>query len=266
VLAGLCCLGAAIIIGSQATVPPQFGTPATLPSASSAKYVTQTIRDLPTGTWVLADNPETDIESDFGEVVPNEWRRLLLRMTKDDGGTLDIDLLRPLWWMQEYEVIRAGNIVELDLEELGAAGPAEVQSIEPCPPIKPRLSPRHRLVTGKFIHSAANILDLYVEGLSDPIGVTPNHPFWSEDRQAFIAAAETPHRRDAAHRRWFHKPRPFNGFAKCGRAGLQPGSGWRACLLRFDERRTRPQQLFTSIRQQSHGKHTRRRNDENAGI
>jgi hypothetical protein len=31
---------------------------------------------------------------------------------------------------------------------------------------------------------------VYVEGLDEPIGTTPNHPFWSEDRQTFVRADE----------------------------------------------------------------------------
>jgi hypothetical protein len=34
------------------------------------------------------------------------------------------------------------------------------------------------------------VIDLWVEGLDEPIGCTPNHPFWSEDRQDFVPAAE----------------------------------------------------------------------------
>jgi hypothetical protein len=33
-------------------------------------------------------------------------------------------------------------------------------------------------------------LDVYVFGLSEPIGVTAKHRFWSEDRQTFVAAEE----------------------------------------------------------------------------
>ena len=45
-----------------------------------------------------------------------------------------------------------------------------------------------RLVTGRFEHSSAEVLNLYVEGEQTPIGTTASHPFWSQDRQAFVSA------------------------------------------------------------------------------
>jgi len=94
-------------------------------------------------------------------------------------------LLRPADWL-EWEEAGVGEDVDLDLEELGASGPARVLSIEPCPPIQP--GDGGRVVTGTFAHASANVVDLYVEGLSEPVGVTANHLFWSADREDFVAA------------------------------------------------------------------------------
>jgi len=90
---------------------------------------------------------------------------------------------------QEAERL-VGATVYLDLAELGAEGPAEVVSVEPCPAIGPPPSEGCRIVTGTFAHAAGNVVDLTVEGLDEPIGTTANHPFWSEDRRAFIPAGE----------------------------------------------------------------------------
>jgi hypothetical protein len=46
------------------------------------------------------------------------------------------------------------------------------------------------VVTGTFAHEAGEVLDVRVEGLAEPIGVTARHPFWSEDRKAFVPAAD----------------------------------------------------------------------------
>ncbi len=70
------------------------------------------------------------------------------------------------------------------------AGDAEVLSIGPCPEVAARPSPRHRLVTGTFLHASADVLDLAVEGLDEPIGTTAVHLFWSVDRGDFVPAAE----------------------------------------------------------------------------
>ena len=162
--------------------------PASLPADESPRYVTQKIRDLQVGTWVLADNPELeDLEDEYGPIDPAQWRKIALRMEKPDGGTLDIDFLGPLGWL-EAEEARLGGSVYLCMEELGIDGPAEVLSITSCPPLPDRPSDGHHLVTGKFAHSAGNVVDLHIEGLDEPIGTTANHPFWSQDRQEFVPA------------------------------------------------------------------------------
>jgi hypothetical protein len=75
----------------------------------------------------------------------------------------------------------------LMLHELAAVGPAEVVRVEPCPPIEPDAG---RLVTGTFSHHSGEVLDIAVDGLSEPIGCTGAHPFWSADRQDFIPARD----------------------------------------------------------------------------
>jgi hypothetical protein len=158
-------------------------------TSSTPKYRTQEIRNITLGTWVLADNPELpgDVEGDYGEYDAATWRTIALRMTKEDGAQLDIRLARPLSWIDETHAA-VGATIFLDMEEMGAVGDAEVLSIGPFPEIQPRPSQRHSLVTGKFVHSSGDFLNLYVDGLREPIGTTSNHPFWSEDRQQFVQA------------------------------------------------------------------------------
>jgi hypothetical protein len=84
--------------------------------------------------------------------------------------------------VEEAEV---GGTVEISVPECGIEGEAEVLAIGPCPPIPPGPG---RVVTGVFRHESAEIVDVAVEGLDEPIGTTANHPFWSEDRQAFVRA------------------------------------------------------------------------------
>jgi guanyl-specific ribonuclease Sa len=50
-------------------------------------------------------------------------------------------------------------------------------------------SGKGNLVTGTFCHLAPETIDLVIEDI-DPIGCTPNHPFWSVDRQDYISAGE----------------------------------------------------------------------------
>jgi hypothetical protein len=84
--------------------------------------------------------------------------------------------------------ILIGHEIELHLAELGAEGPASITSIQPCPPIESDDHTGRRLVTSVFRHEAANVIDVAIGNLDQSIGVTANHPFWSEDRQSFVSA------------------------------------------------------------------------------
>ena len=120
-------------------------------------------------------------------------------MQKPDGSDLTITLLRSVEWLIERtpgwsltELEASGKIagkghpeVILDLAEIGAAGPATILSVDPCPTIEPGPG---RVVTGTFQHSSADVIDLYVSGEPKPIGTTRNHPFWSETRKEFVKA------------------------------------------------------------------------------
>ena len=163
-----------------------------MPSAATTpKYHTSNIEDLRVGDWVLSGNPEvTDHEREtFEEIDPGSWRKLELRMEKRDGGRLDLVLLRPVEWVNSVRA-KAGGNVHLDLPELGAEGNARIVSIGPSPDIVPAPSTACQLVTGTFAHSSGEILDIRVEGLEKPIGVTANHPFYSEDAKTFVPAGK----------------------------------------------------------------------------
>ncbi|QDT27533.1 hypothetical protein Enr10x_28510 [Gimesia panareensis] len=56
-------------------------------------------------------------------------------------------------------------------------------SVSSCPPIDPGDGP---VVLSTFKNVAKNVLNIYVEGETEPIGVTAGHPIWSEDCQAFV--------------------------------------------------------------------------------
>jgi hypothetical protein len=156
--------------------------------ASQPKLDAVAISQMRVGDQVPADNPTGEKDTEFGDTVdPPNWRKLVLLAPKKDGSTADVELLRPLWWLEEQQA-EVGGTVDIQVPECGIEGRAEVLAIEPCPPIQPR--PGLRVVTGTFKHRASQVLDMYVEGLDEPIGTTPNHPFWSEDRQTFVRADE----------------------------------------------------------------------------
>jgi hypothetical protein len=85
------------------------------------------------------------------------------------------------------EPLTVGSTIFVDLPEHGISADFTVSAILPCPTPNPGDG---YLVTTKFIHENAEILDLRIEGSTDVIGTTASHPFWSEDRQQFIAAGD----------------------------------------------------------------------------
>lgn len=146
------------------------------------------IQHIRVGERVWGTNPQrAEYDRSFPEPDAKTWRLLRLVMHQPEGETLAIELLRPTGWINEQRAA-VGRTIELDLPELGAAGPAEVLAIEPCPPIQPGPG---QVVTGTFAHkSSRQILNLQVADETEPIGVTDNHPIWSATRQEFVEAGK----------------------------------------------------------------------------
>jgi hypothetical protein len=160
---------------------------ATMPSRAKARHIrTKKIDNIRVGDRVAARGPVASEEEDelTAEVDSATWRRLEVRASKTDGSYAHVELLRPASWVSR-EQARVGETVRLDAPDCGISGLASVLAIGECPPIKPG---KGRIVTGTFKHSATEVLDIYLEGEDKPLGVTPNHPFWSEDRQQFVRA------------------------------------------------------------------------------
>jgi hypothetical protein len=159
---------------------------ATAASDQSPKLKPIPISEYQVGFQVPAENPTGEKDFEFGETVdPPHWRKVVLLASKTDGTTADVTLLRPLWWLEKQHA-QVGGTIEIHVPECSISGPADVLAIEPCPAIKPRSG--LRIVTGTFRHHAGKVVELHVEGLDEPIGTTPNHLFWSEDRQQFVRA------------------------------------------------------------------------------
>jgi hypothetical protein len=180
------------LAGTQALLP----LPATCP-----------IERIRVGDRVLAGNPEGSANE--AEVDPATWRRIEL-VQRREGIDVDITLLRPLEWIQVMGAA-PGATLELDMPELDIEGPARVLSVGPCPDIKPGAG---RIVTGTFAHDSGSVLDLQLEGMAAPIGVTAKHRIYTEDRQAFVRAGEL---RDG------ETLRPISGIARVAAVTPRPG-------------------------------------------
>ncbi|WP_232101926.1 polymorphic toxin-type HINT domain-containing protein [Gimesia chilikensis] len=107
-------------------------------------------------------------------------------MEQQPGKYVLGQLLRSTSWIRQNNAL-PGAVIQLEIPEMHVAGDAEVLSIADCPPI--RRGPGS-VVTGTFQHVSDEVISVFVEGESEPIGATSQHPFWSRDRNAFVPAGE----------------------------------------------------------------------------
>lgn len=160
-------------------------SPAAITKSPVIRLKMKPIQDYRVGERILAHNPlggEEEPEPD-----PESWKSVDLRMRKPSGKYVTMTLLLSPERIAELGV-GYSRTVELDLPEMGVSGRAEVLDINPCPQIE---AGPGSVVTGTFMHeSEGNLINLYVEGLEKPLGVTDNHPFFSADRGEFVAARD----------------------------------------------------------------------------
>jgi RHS repeat-associated protein len=140
----------------------------------------QPIETLQLGQRVQRESPAAATFT----MEPSAYRKIILR----DPNQTDVvvELLRPASWLDEHRAM-IGSSIFIDLPEMHISGELLIKAIDACPAIESSLG---NLITGRFSHLAHDLLDVYVEGLAEPIRCTERHPFWSVTRQAWIAANE----------------------------------------------------------------------------
>ncbi len=186
-LAGCLLLAGYFALGALPGSPSRQESPSSRHQPTSQPR-TKPIEQLDIFDRVLGMNPLlSDKDRQVPEPEPATWRVLRLRMPKASGKLLQIKLARPLPWIVRVGAGQ-GKTFFLDLPEMGAIGKAEVLTIEECPPLKPG---KGSVVTGTFAHAAEdNLITVQLSGRIAPIGVTDNHPFWSEDRHEFVPVGQ----------------------------------------------------------------------------
>lgn len=117
-----------------------------------------------------------------GEANDDEFGERTNTYTPKLDGT--IVLLRPTEWL-EHQFNSHGQM-RITVPECGVDGLATVLDILPCPELA---EGNGSVVTGTFEHESTAVVNIAVDGQED-IGSTPNHPFYSEDRNAFVAASK----------------------------------------------------------------------------
>jgi len=122
---------------------------------------------------------------------PLLWRSVDMSLKKPDGSVAEVSATRPLWW---FEITKAkeGETVALNIHEAGISGMATVHKTKSLAdkPFEPP-TPGYHPVIATIKHLNAKVIELTFQGEeSEPLGVTPNHPLWSEDRSEWIPAGE----------------------------------------------------------------------------
>jgi hypothetical protein len=141
------------------------------------------ISSLVGSRYVVGDLDATDVTMAL-------WRFLDLELAKPDGSVAKLAVARPLWWLEETGA-KAGATIDLAIHEAGIEGSARVLTVGPCPVDSRDNPPGGQIVIGKIEHQNAVALDLVFNGETDkPLGVTANHPIYSEDRDDWVPAGE----------------------------------------------------------------------------
>jgi hypothetical protein len=158
-----------------------------IPRQSATRIVQKPIEQFEIFDRVPGRNPQVTTE-ERAEFTEPDWQttRIIHFEKLDDGGTHRFRLARSQEWIADNSVA-VDSFVEIDLPEQGLTGLSRVVAVTPCPPPKPGSG---ALVTGVFEHEAASSLEVKFEGDDEPLKVTPQHPFWSEDRQDFVPIGE----------------------------------------------------------------------------
>ena len=189
---GLAVLGACILLAGlfglrayNAPKPTLRAAPAA-PVSSHGPW-TKAIQDVCLGEKTLGTNPLTEgRERALPDPDPETWRELHFHMIKANGLSLWIELLRSPEWIKAVGAAE-GNSIYIELPEMGAVGQAKITYLGPCPEIQPG---EGNVVTGKFRHELgpdARVVEVRLDADVEPIRCTDNHPFWSVDRQEYVA-------------------------------------------------------------------------------
>ena len=172
------------------------------------------IGEIRVGYRTPGTNPEGGDGQDESIFETEPHYIFTLRLAKEDGSLCTARLLRPWWWLlqvpmherrltDDHEIDAVDVAVDelnpypwlephtidvwLDLASFGCEGWAEIVEVKRFNDYRPGPG---NLVTGTFEHTVDNLVNLCVEGQDKPIGCTPNHPFWSADREEFVEAGE----------------------------------------------------------------------------
>lgn len=195
-LAQICLLLAVGSVGWGFLIDQTRGLPASAIAETSQEppYHQVPIENVRLGQRVMTGVSTSQLEAAIGgtqppawdteAIAPEDWRQIDLTLPRRELSPVRVSLVRPISWVNEVGAA-PGTTVFLNLHELGVEGDATVTSVCDCPPIADGCG---QVVTGRFIHERSGILNLEIDGIDEPLGVTNTHRMFSVDRGAFVSA------------------------------------------------------------------------------
>ena len=144
------------------------------------------IEDVPLGSRVATCNP---VRSDYDESLPEpdeSWKLVRLEFRRKNGSRVDIELLRPVEWIDRHR-LEAGCDIFMSNAEIEVRGTGRVLAIEDCPPIA---DGEGSVVIARIkTHHAGHLIELQFEN-GETLTGTASHPIWSADRQDWVPLGE----------------------------------------------------------------------------
>ena len=145
-------------------------------------------RDAPHGRAVESGY-RGSVPDAYERVDPEGWRVVALRVVESEGSIVDLELLRPVSWLEERGVTLDASFW-LDIESVRVYGQAEVLSILDCPLIHAEQNSNQRVVTCTMRRRATDLCDLKMVGEASTQRGTSEHPFMSLDRGSWIPLSQ----------------------------------------------------------------------------
>jgi hypothetical protein len=151
-------------------------------------------------TYLTASSDADDIyvpgwqNYDYLDITPETWQIGKFVVEEGDGSLVEIEANRPKQWFEDQEINEIGASFFLIMEEFGVRGKAELLELKPTDIDTRTFKPGEsgmvdRPVITTFNRIAQEISD-YIFSNGKTIGCTPNHPFYSLDRQAYVPIDE----------------------------------------------------------------------------
>ncbi|MFO0942299.1 MAG: putative Ig domain-containing protein [Pirellulales bacterium] len=143
-----------------------------------SKTQTRAIEAVELGSRVITEAPDwLPRDSEFGEPSQATWKQINILQQRGDGTVIEMELLRPSWWI-DLLGLKVGAAIELPFPELETVGLAKVLSFSACPPIQ---DGEGEVVIGRFVtRQASNLMKVSLMDGTSFIG-TDTHKIWSAD-------------------------------------------------------------------------------------